>query len=78
MATTGDRLVEISTLSTGTALQHLLNVDFGGTGETIYVDRALTGFVTIAAVMGSVATAEVRGEVTAVEIDVRMEDIYDG
>lgn len=31
--TTGERLVEISTLTTGTAEEHLLNVEFGGSGE---------------------------------------------
>lgn len=54
MATTGDRLVEISTLSTGTALQHLLNVDYGGTGETIYVQRDIEGIVTVAEITGIV------------------------
>ena len=43
--TTGERLVQISTLSTGTAQDHLLNVDFGGTGEILYVDRRIIGIV---------------------------------
>ena len=32
MATTGELLVQMSTLSTGTALDHFLNIQFGGTG----------------------------------------------
>ena len=51
MATTGERLVDISTLSTGTALEHFLNIETGG-GETIYVDRAITGVVQVASVTG--------------------------
>jgi hypothetical protein len=41
MATTGEKLVELSSLSTGTALEHLLAITTGGggSGETIYVDR---------------------------------------
>ena len=40
MATTGEKLVELSSLSTGTALAHLLAITGGGgTGQTIYVDR---------------------------------------
>ena len=40
MATTGEKLVELSSLSTGTALEHLLAITTGGggTGETIIVD----------------------------------------
>ena len=32
MTTTGERLVAISTLSTGTALEHFLNISTGGAG----------------------------------------------
>ena len=40
MATTGEKLVELSSLSTGTALEHLLAITTGGgTGQTIYVDQ---------------------------------------
>ena len=53
MATTGERLVAISTLSTGTAMEHFLNIDTGG-GETIYVDRAIQGIVRVARVTGIV------------------------
>ena len=37
--TTGERLVSISTLSTGTALDHFLNISTGSGGETIFVTK---------------------------------------
>jgi hypothetical protein len=39
MATTGELLVEMSTLTTGTALEHFTNISFGG-GEGIGADDA--------------------------------------
>lgn len=39
--TTGERLVDISTLTTGTAMEHFLNIS-----ETSYVDRNIAGSVT--------------------------------
>jgi len=42
--TTGEKLVELSSLSTGTALQHLLAITTGGgggPGETVYIDHVL-------------------------------------
>ena len=30
--TTGEKLVEMSTLTTGTAMDHFLNIEFGGSG----------------------------------------------
>lgn len=38
--TTGERLVDISTLTSDTALNHFLNISVGG-GQTIYRDRPL-------------------------------------
>jgi len=75
MATTGERLVEISTLSTGTALQHLLNVDYGGTGETIYVQRAITGLVMQGEIRGVVHTEEIAGVVVFETVTAEIEEI---
>jgi hypothetical protein len=45
MATTGERLVEMSILTTGTALDHFLNISFGGGGgggdATNYLEQAI-------------------------------------
>lgn len=38
--TTGERLVDISTLTTGTALQHFLNISTGTGGDTFIYVRA--------------------------------------
>ena len=45
MATTGELLVQMSTLTTGTALEHFTNINYGGSigpdDATIYMDRAV-------------------------------------
>jgi len=64
MATTGEKLVELSSLSTGTALEHLLAITTGGgggTGETIYVDRIAA--VVAGAVVGSIAADGIRATI---------------
>jgi hypothetical protein len=66
MATTGERLVDISTLATGTALQHFLNISTGGGGETIYVERLISGDVSSNEVTGAVSHQQVTGSVSTV------------
>jgi hypothetical protein len=64
MATTGERLVELSGLPTGTALDHLLAIETGGgtgTGETIYVDRIAAELAD--AVLGTVAEDSIRATI---------------
>ena len=43
--TTGEHLVDISTLTTGTAMEHFLNISTGGDGFNIYVSEILEGKV---------------------------------
>lgn len=67
--TTGERLVDISTLSTGTALEHFLNISTGtGTGETIYVDRMLSADVSAVAIAAVVDLSQVAGVVEVTEL----------
>jgi len=63
MATTGERLVLISTLVSDTAMNHFLNIETGGGGETIYVDRAVRGVVRAAEVEGIISVASIIGVV---------------
>lgn len=39
--TTGERLVDISTLTSDTALQHFLNIDTGGGGDVVYMVQGI-------------------------------------
>lgn len=45
--TTGERLVNISTLTSGSALNHFLNISTGGGGQTVYVDRKIEGEIKV-------------------------------
>jgi hypothetical protein len=49
MTTTGERLVSISTLLTGTAMDHFLNISTGA-GGTVFVDGILCALESDAAV----------------------------
>lgn len=72
--TTGEKLVSLSSISTGTAEDHLLNITTG-TGETIYVPVDLiSGSITteIEGTMETIITANIptptiSGEVTSEE-----------
>lgn len=66
--TTGERLVDISTLSTGTALEHFLNISTGTGGETIYVDRMLSADVSAVAIAAVVDLSQVAGAVEVTEL----------
>jgi DNA repair ATPase RecN len=67
--TTGEKLVELSDLSTGTALEHLLAITTGGagTGDTVIIDgiRAVVSDQVSAAVVGDLA-AELEADLEAV------------
>jgi len=64
MATTGEKLVELSDLSTGTALQHLLAITGGGgtgPGETVYIDHVLGTVAEL--VLGTVADDSIQATI---------------
>ena len=73
--TTGERLVAISTLVIGTALEHFLNISTGTGGETIYVERLIQGEVAAASISGEVVPSVISGEVRSVEFTVDVNDV---
>ena len=72
--TTGERLVAISTLLIGTALEHFLNISTGTGGETIYVERLIRGEIEVVSISGVVAVSGVFGLVNSVEFTVDIND----
>ena len=72
--TTGERLVAISTLLIGTALEHFLNISTGTGGETIYVERLIRGEIEVISISGVVAVSGVFGLVNSVEFTVDIND----
>ena len=75
--TTGERLVDISTLSTGTALEHFTNISTGG-GSTEYIftpSDELQGLIELDEIQGTVQELElIKGTVTNPELQGTIND----
>lgn len=61
--TTGEKILSLSSLITGSALDHLQNVMAGGGGAIVYINGTLSGEVDEYIVEGTIDETAVTGEI---------------